>query len=332
MEAAVDYYSRWPTTVSPGSGALPGWADHFNELMSDYWSGELLWNCSMADFSTFRVGGLAEAVALPGGLNELSFLVQGLKKLDIPWLVIGRGSNIMVADEGLRGVVIVLGRDFCSIERDDLPGGDILARVKAGCGLAKLISWCADQGLTGLEFASGIPASVGGATSMNAGAFGGEIADVLHSVIIMNRKGNIFVKSRAELHPGYRSWNEPKDCIAVESTFRLKKGDKETIQRTCRQIVSERKTKQPVAAMSCGSFFKNPKGESAGRLIAEAGLKGLQIGGAAVSEKHANFFINTGKATAADIVGLMRLVQERVWMKSDVRLEPEVELLGFVDV
>lgn len=317
----------------PCNTLLPGWADDFLEMIRDFWNGELKWNCSMADLSTFRVGGAASVVVFPLSLNELSLLVQGLGRMNLPWRVIGRGSNILVSDSGIEGVVVVLGRDFCSIERIDIHRREqVLVRVMAGCSLAKVISWCAEQGLSGLEFAAGIPGSVGGATAMNAGAFGREISDVLYSVVIMDRVGTFRSKSHEQMQPAYRSWNERPDMTAVETIFKLKKGDPEAIEARCRDIIAQRRNKQPCHAMSCGSFFKNPDGIPAGKLIEEAGLKGFQVGGARVSEKHANFIINTGTATAADIVSLMKHIRERVLKKSGIVLEPEVELLGFVSI
>jgi UDP-N-acetylmuramate dehydrogenase len=323
----------WGKDCVPCNTQLPGWADDFVEMIRDFWSGELKWNCSMADLSSFRVGGAASVAVFPRSLNELSLLVQGLGRMNLPWRVIGRGSNILVSDSGLEGVVVGLGRDFCSIERIDIHRREhVLVRVMAGCSLTKLLNWCAEQGLSGLEFAAGIPGSVGGATAMNAGAFGREMSDVIYSVVIMDRAGTLRNKSRDEMQPVYRSWHEGSDMTAVETTFKLKKGDPKTIAGRCREIIAQRKEKQPYHAMSCGSFFKNPDGIPAGKLIEEAGLKGFQVGGAQVSEKHANFIVNTGAATAADIVSLMKHIRQRVLKKSGIVLEPEVELLGFVNV
>ncbi|MCD6388596.1 MAG: UDP-N-acetylmuramate dehydrogenase [Desulfobulbaceae bacterium] len=323
----------WGGDSVPCNTLLPDWADDFLEMMRDFWSGELKWNCSMADLSSFRVGGAASVAVFPRSLDELSLLVQGLGRMNLPWRVIGRGSNILVSDSGLEGVLVVLGRDFCSMERIDIHQREhVLVRVMAGCSLAKVLSWCAEKGLSGLEFVAGIPGSVGGATAMNAGAFGREISDVLNSVVIMDRAGTLRNKSHEQMQPAYRSWNEGPDMMAVETTFKLKKGDPETIEARCREIIAQRKNKQPYHAMSCGSFFKNPDGIPAGKLIEEAGLKGFQVGGAQVSEKHANFIINTGTATAADIVSLMKHIRQRVLKKSGIVLEPEVELLGFVNV
>ena len=322
----------WDGDDVPGGTPLPDWAADFFEMIRDFRRGELKWNCSMAELSSFRVGGVAQAAVFPRSLNELSHLVQGMREMNLPWRVIGRGTNILVSDSGLEGVVVVLGRDFCSMEQIETGGSDYVhVRVMAGCSLAMVISRCAEQGLSGLEFAAGIPGSVGGATAMNAGAFGGEMADVLSSVIIMDREGICRKKRRNEMQPVYRSWNEGPDMTAVETIFKLKKTDPKTIAARCREIIAQRKERQPWHAMSCGSFFKNPDGMAAGKLIEEAGLKGFQLGGARVSEKHANFIVNTGTATAADIVRLMELIRERVLVKSGFLLEPEVKLLGFVN-
>ncbi len=312
---------------------LPEWAGLFNDLMIDFWGGEILWHASMADFSSYRVGGPAEALILPWGTRELTLLVQGLRKLDVKWLVLGRGTNILVADEGLKGVVIILGRDFCSIAEERDGKDSVLVRVKGGCSLAKLVDWCTRRALSGLEFAAGIPGSVGGATVMNAGAWGGQVGDVLNSVIVMDGKGILHTRKRREISFAYRSWNEPGEMIVVESTFRLQRGDQAVIAGKCRENMGIRKKRQPMNVISCGSFFKNPSPDRpAGRLIEEAGLKGFRIGNVMVSDKHANFIVNIGGATAADIVGLMRHVQNRVWRHSGIQLEPEVRLLGFSDL
>ncbi len=308
---------------------MPAWADAFNDQMSDFWLGEVLWDQDMAKFTTYRVGGRAEAIIFPTGINELSQLLTGIKRLNIPCRLIGGGSNILVADEGLCGITLVLSNKFANIEVMREVDDRVYVKVEAGCSLGRLVNWCVDQGLSGLEFAAGIPGTVGGALVMNAGAWGSEISQVVNSVTVMDENGDYVVKDIEEFHYNYRSWGEAKGRIAVEGVFHLQRADKTAIKATCQKLTASRKAHQPKEA-SCGSFFKNPAhGKTAGQLIDEAGLKGTRIGGAMVSMRHANFLVNTGTAKAHELIELMKLVQNEVKKKFGVFLEPEVKLLGF---
>ncbi|MEN8257774.1 MAG: UDP-N-acetylmuramate dehydrogenase [Thermodesulfobacteriota bacterium] len=308
---------------------LPVWADAFNDEMIDYWSGEVLWNQPMANFTTFRVGGSAEAIIFPAGIKELGQLLKGIKRVNIPCRLIGGGSNILVADEGLCGVTLVLGKSFSRINVLKEVDDRVYVKVEAGCSLGRLVNWSMEQGLSGLEFVAGIPGTVGGALVMNAGAWGSEICQVVSSVTVMDENGDCAVKDLEELHYTYRSWGEEAGSLAVEGVFQLQRADKVAIKKTCQKLIANRKGRQPTGA-SCGSFFKNPKqGKTAGQLIDEAGLKGKRVGGAMVSPVHGNFLINTGTANAHDLVELMKMVQSTVKEKFSVFLEPEVKLLGF---
>ncbi len=277
----------------------------------------------MSQLSTLRVGGPAEAVIYPTSQAELTALAAGLGHFDVPWRVIGRGSNILVSDAGIIGVVVVLGRDFAKIQRR--AQGNIL--VEAGCSLAKLTAWCARQGLSGLEFAVGIPGSVGGAVNMNAGAWGQSMADVIAAVWLMNHRGEKYERLLHKDDFIYRAWLGAPDEVIMAAEFNLRSGSRHEIMAKGQRLLGQRQVKQPKGVASAGSFFKNPPGDAAGRLIEQAGLKGLAIGGAKVSQVHANFLINTGQARAQDFFDLMRLVQERVLAYSGVFLEPEVEFL-----
>ena len=308
---------------------MPAWSSVFNEAMVDFWGGEVLWQQSMAEYTTYKVGGPAEAMVFPCGIKELGGLLSGVRQLDIPWRVIGGGSNILVADEGLLGVTIVLNKGFAAKEVVQDSEGAVLVKVETGSSLASFVNWCVEHCLTGMEFAVGIPGSVGGALVMNAGAFGGDISKVLSMVTLMDEQGNVTTKDASEMNYGYRHWGEEAGQIALEGFFLLRRGDKQAIRTSCRKLLESRRTHQPVGP-SCGSFFKNPPGDdSAGALIDRAGLKGIQVGGAMVSTKHANFLVNKGKATAKDLVRLMQLIQSEVKEKFGVFLEPEVKLLGF---
>ena len=288
------------------------------------WSGALLWDASLADFTTLRVGGPAAAVAMPASSAELVALLALLRAHDVPWRVIGRGSNLLVADRGYDGVAIVLDRRFGAIE----PVGPTTLRVEAGCGLARLLQWCAGQELAGLEFLAGIPGSVGGAVTMNAGAWGTEIADRIGAVELLDESGVIRRVERDALNFSYRHLELAPGTIVVAGIFALAAGKGNEIEAQMAAHVAARKAKQPKGVANAGSFFKNPPGDAAGRLIEQAGLKGTTVGGAMVSPVHANFLVNTGTATAADFVALMQVVQDAVAARFGVRLEPEVHLLG----
>jgi UDP-N-acetylmuramate dehydrogenase len=288
----------------------------------------------MADYCTFRAGGKAEALLVASTRTELAKLMHWLCRNKVSWRVIGRGSNILVQSRGFGGIVIVLGGDFCSIDNiDDLETGSqvMKVRVGAGCSVARLVGWCSRHELSGLEFMVGIPGSVGGAISMNAGAWGCEIGESIETVSCIDPEGIIHDVSKDKLDFSYRQlWFKEgslKDAIIIETVLRLKPGRQKEIITQCRKYLDRRRAKQPLGAASAGSFFKNPPGDSAGRLIEDAGLKGLCRGNAMVSTKHANFIVNTGQATADDIVELMREVQEKVYIHSGVLLEPEVQLL-----
>ena len=293
-----------------------------------FWSGKIDWDVPLAGYTTFKIGGPAWALVLPENAEAVATLVNGCQSEDLRWCVIGGGSNLLIADEGFPGLVIAMGREMAGIKqigKDDK--GNTLVEVAAGCSLARLLNWGSEQQLAGLEFAAGIPGTVGGAVVMNAGAQGREIKDVLVSLLLLE-DGKITSRKREELVFGYRYWQRSAGVVVLAATFAFTAGDSALIKETCRGYLEARRTKQPVGQASGGSFFKNPAKAPAGRLIEEAGLKGTRVGGALVSEVHANFIVNTGEATAADIISLMKLVRSRVREMHGVELEPEVEFLG----
>jgi len=301
--------------------------------LAHFWKGRILWGSPMSQFSTLKVGGPAEAIITVSNLEELKKLICWLKNNDIGWWVVGRGSNILVPDSGLAGVIIILEGEFRSIEKPVEQTGSsqkekVLIRAGGGCLLAKLVSYCTSQSLSGLEFAVGIPGSVGGAIVMNAGAWGGQIGSLVYAVMLMDRNGDIISEQGEKLGFAYRKWSMPQNTILLSATLGLSHGSKEKITATCKKYHELRQKNQPLAEPSAGSFFKNPPTDSAGRLIEEAGLKGFSIGGAKISEKHANFIVNTGKASAADILNLMQIVQQKVYKRFGINLEPEVHILG----
>ncbi len=275
--------------------------------------------------TTFRVGGDAAAFyrarSLPGLRRMLAFLAAE----GIPYLVVGKGSNLLVLDGGYEGVVIRLGGELASLQ-----GNAEAGRISAGAGAAikALLRFCAGQGISGLEFLAGIPGTVGGAVAMNAGAVGRETQDVLESLDMVEPGGGLASASREELDFGYRRCSLPAGAVVTRVLLRVERGEPGRVRRHMEDLVERRRRTQPQRTASAGSIFKNPPGEFAGRLVEQAGLKGRRIGGAEISTVHANFIVNTGGATAADIVGLMELVRDEVDRRSGVRLEPEIRIVG----
>lgn len=293
------------------------------------------WEADMAAHSTFRAGGVVEALVEIGSEEELSVLLQWLAGERIPWQVIGGGSNILVATRRHGGVFIRLRNSVQGVRLVEVPKGSsdrILVRVPAGCNLASVVGWCARNGLAGLSSMAGIPGSIGGAVRMNAGAFGHSIGERVFSLRCMTAPGELCEIPRGEIAFAYRSTRLPGESLTNKAlvtavVLALEPGDRRQIAEQCRQIVDRRQQKQPRGVASAGSFFKNPAGDFAGRLIEKAGLKGLAQGKAMVSPKHANFIVNTGGAEPEDILFLMEKVREVVWRQSGVLLEPEVHIL-----
>ena len=285
----------------------------------------------MSQYSTLKVGGPAEAIISVINIEDLKRLIHWLKKNDINWWIVGRGSNILVPDHGLAGVTIVLDGEFNSIETLVAPTAqkedDTLIRVGGGCLLSKVVNYCIANSLSGLEFAVGIPGSIGGAVVMNAGAWGYEIGSLLDSATLMDNHGEVFTEERKNLGFTYREWGIKQNTVLLYANLILTIDSKEKIKAACSRYHELRKKKQPLTEPSAGSFFKNPPELSAGKLIDQAGLKGHSIGGAKISEKHANFIVNTGNASATDILKLMRLVQETVYKQFGIKLEPEVHII-----
>ena len=291
------------------------------------------WEAHMAAYSTFRAGGLVEALVEVHREEELPPLLHWLGQQDIPWQVIGGGSNILVATRRQEGVFLRLrGSVRDALLTPSTDGDDCaLVRVPAGCSLAALVGWCSKQGLAGMSFMAGIPGTVGGAVRMNAGAFGHAIGERLHGLRCVDARGEWHDIAAEAIRFAYRSTRLPGEeqspLLITTVELRLGYGDQQSIARECRDIITRRKQKQPQGVASAGSFFKNPAGDFAGRLIESAGLKGLAQGKAMVSPKHANFIVNTGGAEPSDIVLLMEKVREKVWLQSGVLLEPEVRIL-----
>ena len=274
--------------------------------------------------TTFRIGGPADYFLLPSTAEEVKKILEICKEKELPYFILGNGSNLLVSDEGYCGVIIQLYRNYGGIT---VEGTNI--RAGAGALLSQIASAAKNASLTGFEFAGGIPGTLGGAVVMNAGAYGGEMKDVLKEVTVMTEQGEIMTIPAEKLEMGYRtSLVKKAGYLVLEAVISLKAGDVEEIKAIMKDLTEKRVSKQPLEYPSAGSTFKRPEGYFAGKLIMDAGLRGYQVGGAQVSEKHCGFVINKGNATAADVCGLMKDVQKKVQEQFGVTLEPEVKFLG----
>lgn len=284
----------------------------------------VLTNEPMSKHTTFRIGGPADYFVCPENIEEVQKVVCLCNEMDMPFYLLGNGSNLLVGDKGYRGVIIRLYKQMDKIE---VSGTKI--KAQAGALLVKVANEACKNGLTGLEFAGGIPGTLGGAVMMNAGAYGGEMKDVLEEVTVLTKEGEILTLNKEELELGYRtSIIGRKGYIALEVVLRLKEKNADEIRAYMNELREKRVTKQPLEYASAGSTFKRPEGHFAGQLIEQAGLRGFQVGDAQVSEKHCGFVINRGQATAKDVMDLMREVSAKVEEKFGVTLEPEVKRLG----
>ena len=294
--------------------------EQLNNIMD---SSRILINEPMKKHITFRVGGPADVLVRPTQ-KELPEILKLCKECSVPYVVIGNGSNLLVGDKGIRGLVIEMTADMGDICVE----GDV---ITAGCGmlLSKIANCAAEHSLTGMEFAAGIPGTIGGAVVMNAGAYGGEMKDILVTATVITKEGELQQLSAEELDLSYRHSCIPeKEYIVVEVKLQLQSGDETAIREQMKALRDQRVEKQPLEYPSAGSTFKRPEGHFAGKLIMDAGLRGYQVGDAQVAEKHCGFVINRGNATAADIRTLMKDVTEKVQEQFGVELEPEVKLLG----
>lgn len=284
---------------------------------------ELRFGERLANHTSFRIGGPAEVIAFPKSAGELSEILKKSALLDCKTYILGAGTNVLIPDSGLDGLVICL--------KDCLSGMELLEnnriRVYAGVTMSRAAVFAATLGLGGMEFAHGIPGTVGGGVYMNAGAYGGTIDQICESVQVMTRDGEILEISAQDMDFSYRhSRLEDESGIVISAVFALEAKPEEQVRALMQELMAKRKASQPLDLPSAGSAFKRPVGGYAAALIDQAGLKGFRIGGAAVSEKHAGFVVNLGGATAADVLELLQQVADRVYVDSGIRLEPEVRI------
>ncbi len=292
--------------------------------LSQQFPGQVLLNEPMSRHTTYQVGGPARVFFEPPDEAALQSVLQRCRQEAIPFFVLGSGSNLLVHDRGLEMLVLRLNRCCAKISHQ---GTEV--RAGAGATVEELVLYCEEHALAGLEFLAGIPGTVGGALRMNAGAFGGEIGDRVNQVTALTSAGEPVAITAAEAGFGYRRAEGLQNKILTGCLLRLEPGETEQLRRTRKEILARREARQPLEYGSCGSVFKRPPGNYAGALIEQAGCKGMRVGGAQVSPKHANFIVNDRQATAEDIYRLIRAVQQKVYEKFQIWLELEVKLVGF---
>jgi len=313
------------TSPYNSKSSRPGGVDLTSALQSTLAGlGELRSNEPMGQHTTLGVGGPAQWYFRPAGYREL---IQSLPLIpgQLPLLPLGRGSNLLITDGGFPGMVVDLG----SLSKISMEHGNI--RAMAGARMPKVAQFCADKGLTGLEFMATVPGDIGGGIAMNAGAFGQQVSDTLTSVSITDREGTTHTVPASDLCMDYRQALLPPDTLILGGTFAPVSGEPNVIRQRMRSMRTRRSASQPLALPNCGSVFKNPPGAYAAALIEEAGLKGMDMGNAAISDKHANFIINKGQARSSDILALIHEVQTVVEARFNIRLEPELKIIGNPD-
>lgn len=296
----------------------------YNELCAITGEKNVLKDELMSGHTTFRIGGPADYFVMPSSAGEIKRIIALCLEQDVPYYIIGNGSNLLVADKGYRGVIIQIFKNMKDIQ---VEGENI--RAQAGALLSKVAAAAYEAGLEGFEFASGIPGTLGGAVRMNAGAYGGEMKQVLKSAEVLTPEGEVLTLPVKEMKMGYRtSIVSRMDYVVLGAEIALREGNKEEIRAKMDELKEKRVSKQPLEFGSAGSTFKRPEGYFAGKLIEDAGLRGFRVGNAQVSEKHCGFVINLGGATAREVAELMETVARRVEENSGVRLEPEVKKIG----
>lgn len=285
--------------------------------------GRVVFDAPMKRYTSLKVGGPAECLFFPKDVNELRKVIRHARRKRIPVFILGKGTNLIVRDGGIRGWVVSLTKGMRKIKMDE----EVL-EAEAGCSLQQLVRFSVQKELAGLEPFFGIPGTVGGGLAMNAGAWGAELKDVVQSVTLMKEDGEIVERPRSRLRFAYRDLVIPPSWIILKGRFSLKAGKKEEILERVKSFLETRKRTQPLDYPSAGSVFKNPEEGPAGKWIDETGLKGFRIGQAMVSDRHANFIINLGKTTAEEVLRLMEWVERRVYEEKGISLEREVKVVG----
>jgi len=295
----------------------------YQKLAEGLIQGRTLFDVPMRQLTSLQVGGPADVVFFPKNLEELKRILKVAKRKKIPLFILGRGTNLIVRDKGIRGWVVSLTQGLRKVHFD----GE-LVEAEGGLSLHQLVQYTIQKGLTGMEPFFGIPGTVGGGLAMNAGAWGAEIKDLVHSVTFLKEDGETVERPRSRLRFSYRYLSFPRSWIILRGKFHLKRGRKEEILEAVKSYSERRKRTQPIGYPSAGSIFKNPKEGPAGKWIEEVGLKGFRMGQAMVSDRHANFIINQGKATAEEILNLMEWIERKVYEEKGISLEREVRVIG----
>ncbi len=322
MSSEFLFISPNPELITPNSDAKRMQRD-YKKMAVGLINGRVLFDVPMRKFTSIKVGGPADSLLFPRDVAELRKVVRCAKRKEIPILILGRGTNLIVRDKGVRGWVISLTQGMKKVELDE----DVI-EAEAGLSLQRLVRFSIQKGLTGLEPFCGIPGTVGGGLAMNAGAWGVELKDLLLSIALMNGEGEVMERPRQKLKFYYRRLAIPPSWIILRGRFQLKKGRKEESLERVKYYSEMRKKTQPLDYPSAGSIFKNPPEGPAGKWIEEAGLKGHRIGQAMVSDRHANFIINLGKSAARDVIHLMECVERKVYEERGISLEREVRVVG----
>ncbi|MFO7557519.1 MAG: UDP-N-acetylmuramate dehydrogenase [Desulfobacterales bacterium] len=314
-----------------------GIADNFTRWLNTNFKGRVWFMEPMSKHTYFKIGGPAEALVNPESKDDVICLVKEAIQNDVPWLVIGGGTNLIVKDSGIKGIVIKTMHQKERISVETFSEDCVKVTASAGTRLGSLCRYTFEQGLQGMVFAVGIPGTVGGAIMMNAGTGSGVIQDVLSEIEVLLPEGSIRRFQKDDCLFSYRSFHLKKEkssdgCegpVILEGVFELRPGDREAIKKEAASALAERQTRQPSGSASAGCFFKNPSPENpAGKLIDLAGFKGYRVGGAVVSEKHANFIVNSGTATSEDVLKLSEIIQKKVFEMFEIELEPEVRIVG----
>jgi UDP-N-acetylmuramate dehydrogenase len=290
--------------------------------------GKVLQQVPLSRHTSLRVGGCADLMMYPVHHQEVLAIIRFCAGRAIPRFIMGAGTNLLVRDGGIRGVVIKLTRSFITIAPVGTDGDQPMIQAEAGASLRRLLAVCLEQELAGLEFLSGIPGSLGGAWAMNAGAQGTEMGDVTEAITLLTPRGELEEKKSPGLPFAYRSLGLAPGTVILKGLLRVRRGTRSAIAQAVETINRRRWQRQPLELPSAGCVFKNPPGDAAGRLIEQAGLKGRREGGAQISDKHANFIVNRGGATARDILTLMDVMQKSVLEATGIRLEPELQVVG----
>ena len=301
--------------------------NEIKEALRNVIAGKILYDEPMSRHTSLNVGGNADALVLIKSEDQLVEVVRRLREKKINFFPAGNLTNIIVRDGGYRGAILLM-TGMKEIRYEYTPEGGDFISAQAGAALAKVVSRSVSDELTGLEFCAGIPGSVGGAVWMNAGAYGKEMKDVIKTVFLLDAAGEKKIMNREEISFGYRKAEFPPDTIILGAQFKLKKGERAKIKEKISEILQWRQEKHPLEFPNAGSIFKNLPMQIAGKLIEEMGMKGMKVGDAQISTKHANFIVNRGKATASDVLELIALIQAKAEKEKGVNLEPEVVIVG----